>query len=978
MLAAACMAVDSRAPRPSIILPPKSNAVLLTLGSCTLPVSLRCPQFIFGGMAAVGGNPPLAVTEDIPTGRLVKLSFPPVILPDSSQLEVQMLVQWSPSESLLRKWARFRLTNAKSPKILNEIVLDDLDAHRGAVRLHPGSVQSYPAFLEGFFLGIEFPVASTRLEDGRLLLAHRPGLKMRPGVWYESRKAVYGLAPKGSEERAFRQYIFSHRPLPRGVHFNYNSWWTSPVPYAESDILRLMQAFEQRLYRRHGACFDTFCIDMGWSNPRTIWEIDTARFPHGFTRIQDAARRMKCHLGLWISPSSCYRDALDNEWAREQGYETFTIPGAGDQSMRFACLGGRRYREHFQSRLVDMVTRYGIRHIKFDGYLFECPESSHGHAPGPLSSEAIADGVISVFRAVRKAAPGIWLEPTCFGWDPSPWWLFYVNSVIGAYGDDAPYGRVPAPVYRDSYTTARDYFNLQGAHLIAAPIAAQEILGIVHQTAEPFLNDAVMTVMRGHMFLPIYLNPAFMNNSRWKDLSDLLTWARANGPLLEDTQPLLPDSWRNDNCPRFTNEATMPREPYGYAHWKGDRGLVAIRNPWILPRTFSLPLRAGSGLSAGARGLDAISLYPETRLYGSSLRPGDILQVPLAPYETVVLSLAPNEHLSGIPRASEVLRPYVKAAVSKRELARVEFEGPKEAFGPDFTCLLGEEPSAVRLRLEASVAVSAPRAELLVLLEGKVPPAPPLCRIQSGGRALPLSLTGSDTGWAASGLPKPEHWLFVRAPLVSGHNEIALEVLSGIDSSRASVWVWATRTSKPGRIVAPSALPKPEVISLDAAALMEPSDTSAAQLPVERMARPIERINGIFLDAIEPASVTLGWGRLQKNKSVWDKPMTIAGKRYLRGLGTHAPSRIAFALGGNYTRFQSWVGADGATTPTITFSVWVDGQKRWESGLMTRADPARRVDIDVTAAKTLELVVGDGGNGIACDHADWADARLLH
>ena len=63
---------------------------------------------------------------------------------------------------------------------------------------------------------------------------------------------------------------------------------------------------------------------------------------------------------------------------------------------------------------------------------------------------------------------------------------------------------------------------------------------------------------------------------------------------------------------------------------------------------------------------------------------------------------------------------------------------------------------------------------------------------------------------------------------------------------------------------------------------------------------------------------------------------------------------------------------------TITFSVWVDGQKRWESGLMTRADPARRADIDVTAAKTLELVVGDGGNGIACDHADWADARLLH
>jgi hypothetical protein len=44
---------------------------------------------------------------------------------------------------------------------------------------------------------------------------------------------------------------------------------------------------------------------------------------------------------------------------------------------------------------------------------------------------------------------------------------------------------------------------------------------------------------------------------------------------------------------------------------------------------------------------------------------------------------------------------------------------------------------------------------------------------------------------------------------------------------------------------------------------------------------------------------------------------------------------------------------------------------------MRRDDPARWVDIDVTGAKTLELIVGDGGNGIACDHADWADARLL-
>ena len=80
---------------------------------------------------------------------------------------------------------------------------------------------------------------------------------------------------------------------------------------------------------------------------------------------------------------------------------------------------------------------------------------------------------------------------------------------------------------------------------------------------------------------------------------------------------------------------------------------------------------------------------------------------------------------------------------------------------------------------------------------------------------------------------------------------------------------------------------------------------------------------------------------------------------------------------GRYRRFQCWVGADGASHATITFEVWGDGRKLWESGLMTRESEAKRVDLDVTGAKTLKLVVGDGGDGITSDHANWADARLL-
>ena len=44
---------------------------------------------------------------------------------------------------------------------------------------------------------------------------------------------------------------------------------------------------------------------------------------------------------------------------------------------------------------------------------------------------------------------------------------------------------------------------------------------------------------------------------------------------------------------------------------------------------------------------------------------------------------------------------------------------------------------------------------------------------------------------------------------------------------------------------------------------------------------------------------------------------------------------------------------------------------------MRRDDAAKWTDVDVTGASSLELVVGDAGDGITADHADWAGARLL-
>jgi hypothetical protein len=131
------------------------------------------------------------------------------------------------------------------------------------------------------------------------------------------------------------------------------------------------------------------------------------------------------------------------------------------------------------------------------------------------------------------------------------------------------------------------------------PIVAQEVLGVIHQTPEPFMNDAVITALRGHAFLPLYLNPAYLDEPRWKALAQFLQWSRRNSSMLEETTPILPVAWREGKVPHFSNDEVMPREPYGYAHWKQGRGLVALRNPWIVPQTLALRLDDDLGVERG-------------------------------------------------------------------------------------------------------------------------------------------------------------------------------------------------------------------------------------------------------------------------------------------------------------------------------------------------------------------------------------------
>lgn len=129
------------------------------------------------------------------------------------------------------------------------------------------------------------------------------------------------------------------------------------------------------------------------------------------------------------------------------------------------------------------------------------------------------------------------------------------------------------------------------------------------------------------------------------------------------------------------------------------------------------------------------------------------------------------------------------------------------------------------------------------------------------------------------------------------------------------------------------------------------------------------------------------WGPIEIDRSNGERlagdgrTLTLNGKTYARGFGTHAGSEMRFSLkgtGATCTRFTADVGVDDevGNRGSVVFEVYLDGARAYRSGILTGASATGRVDLDITGKQELRLVVTDAGDNIHYDHADWAQPLI--
>ena len=135
----------------------------------------------------------------------------------------------------------------------------------------------------------------------------------------------------------------------------------------------------------------------------------------------------------------------------------------------------------------------------------------------------------------------------------------------------------------------------------------------------------------------------------------------------------------------------------------------------------------------------------------------------------------------------------------------------------------------------------------------------------------------------------------------------------------------------------------------------------------------------VRLGELDLTKMTAGWGRPVVDKSVQNNTLTIGGRKFDWGVGTHAASMMYIDLAGGSKSFSASVGVDdevGENIGSIEFRIYGDRKLLWTSGVVRAGQPAKQVNVGLTGVKMMMLVVTGAADGVSYDHADWAEAKF--
>ena len=434
-------------------------------------------------------------------------------------------------------------------------------------------------------------------------------------------EALIGVTKNGKGVEGFKDFLLDLAKPEKKFFFTYNTWWTTN-PYSENIINNLIDEFNAKLFSPYNVKFDSFTLDDGgWPNPQSIWGINPVNFPNGFASIKNKLNNLGVALGLWFSPSARY-PSLSKDWAGQNNYYVTTIPGYLNEN--FLCFSEEPGKASYYQKIKDVfsgyVSAYNLSNLKFDGFV-------------PCHNLAVdeVDNLIEFQESLRKINPNIRYEVNFGPFTPAL--ILSGKEQLFVPSGDYPSGIVPSLNPKDAYTSTRDQYWIDHGKVFGKRIIPEQFLhelGIIIQTNDEWYNDAIINLLRGTSYVPLYINPKYIiNNEGWAFLAGILKWGRAN------QETLLSNTY-------FIGGEPKNLEVYGFAHFNpnANEGYVVLRNPSMAGKDFTLKIDSSIGISGGGQYI-LKTVYPFKYVYDSFYSYGSSQNIHLSAFETLVIHIKP-------------------------------------------------------------------------------------------------------------------------------------------------------------------------------------------------------------------------------------------------------------------------------------------------------------------------------------------------
>ena len=443
-----------------------------------------------------------------------------------------------------------------------------------------GSVKGSPIVAGNIFLAFEHPLSDSTVSLNRAVAEIGRQLPLRAGqsVTYSS---VVGVTRPGQLRRDFLRYIERERAHPYRTFLHYNSWYDIGyfTPYNQQEALNRINAFGQELHVKRGVKISSFLFDDGWDNHNSVWDFNSG-FPDGFTPLRKAAAKYGAAPGIWLSPWGGYDGPKKQRiaYGKAHGYE---IVNGG-----FA-LSGPKYYARFRQVCMQMIQKYGVNQFKFDG-------TGNANTVFPGSRfDSDFDAAIHLIGQLRAVKPDIYINLTT-GTYPSPFWLFYADSIWRGGYDDSTAGVGP---YRERWITYRDADTYARIVRLGPlyPLNSLMLHGMIyakdhkHLDKDPhndFRNEIHDYFGTGTQLQEMYITPSLLTTQNWDDLAEAANWSRAHADILKDTHWIGGDPYM--------------LEVYGWASWAPRMGILVLRNPNNKPQSIRIDIGKAFELPDGA------------------------------------------------------------------------------------------------------------------------------------------------------------------------------------------------------------------------------------------------------------------------------------------------------------------------------------------------------------------------------------------